>query len=194
MASNVRPRPAWYAGTPGRAGDWITVLHPPYTAWHLGYVLVGAGLATHVDATTLAGTLLAFGLAVGVGAHAFDELRGRPLGTAIPSRALVGTGAVALAAAAAIGMVGIHRIGWGLLPFIVVGVALVIAYNLELGPFHGDAVFAIGWGAFPVLTAYFAQTGTCHSGSRESGEPRGTKRDCERCTCGLPSQTTAACT
>jgi hypothetical protein len=37
----------------------------------------------------------------------------------------------------------------------------VFAYNLELlrGKLHGDFWFALSWGAFPVLTAYFAQTG-----------------------------------
>jgi hypothetical protein len=46
--------------------------------------------------------------------------------------------------------------------FVVVGAFLVVAYNLELfgGRFHSDAWFAIAWGAFPVLTAAFAQTGT----------------------------------
>src|ERR1700722_14055358 len=86
-------RPAWYAAAPGRAGDWVTVLHLPYTAWHLSFVLVGAGLATHVNVETLVGTLLAFGLAVGVAAHALDELHGRPLGTAIPAGALVAAAA-----------------------------------------------------------------------------------------------------
>jgi hypothetical protein len=155
-----RARPAWYAATPGPVGDWMTVLHPPYTAWHLGYVLVGAGLAPHVDGARLAGTLVAFGLAVGVAAHALDELRGRPLGTAIPSGALAGAAVIALALAAGLGVMGIGRVGWGLVPFVVVGVGLVLAYNLELGRFHHDVVFAAAWGAFPVLTAYFAQTGT----------------------------------
>jgi hypothetical protein len=35
----------------------------------------------NVSVRIVFGALLAFGLAVGVGAHAFDELRGRPLGT-----------------------------------------------------------------------------------------------------------------
>jgi len=40
-------------------------------------------------------------------------------------------------------------------------VLLVIAYNAELfgGIIHTDLGFAAAWGAFPVLTAYAAQTG-----------------------------------
>jgi hypothetical protein len=70
-------------------------------------------------------------------------------------------GGVSLAGAAAIGLWGVHVIGPSLLPFVVVGVALVLAYNLELfgGALHSDAVFALGWGAFPVLVGGFAQTG-----------------------------------
>jgi hypothetical protein len=45
-----------------------------------------------------------------------------------------------------------------LIPFVVLGCMFLPAYNLELagGRFHGDAWFAIGWGAFPAFTGYFA--------------------------------------
>jgi hypothetical protein len=51
----------------------------------------------------------------------------------------------------------VQRTLW-LLVFIVVGAFIAVAYNLELfgGLFHGDLWFAASWGAFPVLTAYFA--------------------------------------
>jgi hypothetical protein len=156
-------RPAWYAAPArGRWRDWWTVLHPPYTAWHLSYVLVGAGLAPHLNGVRLVGTLLGFGLAVGVAAHALDELKGRPLGTSISSPVLAGTAAVSLAAAIGLGVAGVFRVGAGLIAFILVGTVIVVAYNLETwgGRLHSDAVFAAGWGAFPVLTAYFAQAGT----------------------------------
>ena len=95
-------------------------------------MLIGAGLAPHVDGQRLAATLVAFGLAVGLAAHALDELRGRPLGTTIASPVLAGVAAVTLVGAAAIGAVGVTRVGWGLAPFIVAGVVLVVGYNLEL--------------------------------------------------------------
>jgi hypothetical protein len=49
-----------------------------------------------------------------------------------------------------------------ILPLIAVGAFLVPAYNLELvgGRFHSDLWFAVAWGAFPVVTAYVACTGT----------------------------------
>jgi hypothetical protein len=151
-------RPAFYAAT-GRAGDWWTVLHPPYTAWHLSYVAIGAALAPRLDVGRLVATLLAFFLAVGIAAHALDELNGRPLRTGIPSSVLAGAAAVALAGAVAMGIVGVTRVGLVLVPFVVVGAFLVAAYNLELleGRFHTDAMFAAAWGAFPLLTAYVAQ-------------------------------------
>ena len=151
-------RPAFYAAT-GRTGEWWTLLHPPYTAWHLSYAAIGAALAPRLDGERLGATLLAFFLAVGIAAHALDELNGRPLRTSIPSSVLATAATAALTAAVAIGAVGITRAGLVLLPFVVAGAFLVAAYNLELldGRFHTDAVFAAGWGAFPVLTAYVAQ-------------------------------------
>jgi hypothetical protein len=153
-------RPAFYASQPGGWRDWWNLLHVPYTAWHLSYVVIGATLAPHVDLSRLVATLLAFFLAVGIAAHALDELRGRPLRTRIPSPVLVTVSGVALAGAVALGIAGLHRVGWPLVPFLVVGPLLVAAYNLELmgGVVHTDTGFALAWGAFPVLTAYVAQT------------------------------------
>jgi hypothetical protein len=154
--------PAYYAA---RASGWRrdlwAVLHPPYTAWHLSYVVIGASLAPRLDAVRLIATLLAFFLAVGISAHALDELKGRPLGTEIPRSVLTAAAAVGLIGAVALGAAGVTRLGIGLLPFIAAGVLFVFAYNLELlgGKLHGDFWFALSWGAFPVLTAYFAQTG-----------------------------------
>jgi hypothetical protein len=141
--------------------DWWILLHPPYTAWHLSYVVIGACLAPAVDGTRLVTTVLAFFLAVGVAAHALDELHGRPLRTAIPSWALVTAAVVGLGGAATLGLAGVARVGIGLLAFITVGVVIAVGYNLELfgGRLHNDAGFAAGWGAFPVLTAYYAQRG-----------------------------------
>jgi hypothetical protein len=154
-------RPAFYAARPGRARDWWTILHPPYTAWHLSYVVIGAALAPKVDGGRLAATLLAFFLAVGIAAHALDELHGRPLRTGISATVLVTAAVLALSGALLLGVVGVHRTGLGLVVFIAVGPLLVLGYNLELfgGVVHSDLGFAAAWGAFPVLTAYFVQAG-----------------------------------
>ncbi|MHB8593760.1 MAG: hypothetical protein ACYDB3_05415, partial [Acidimicrobiales bacterium] len=74
-------RPAFYAAARGGWRDWWTLLHPPYTAWHLSYVVIGSLIGPRVNWSTLGATVLAFFLAVGVAAHALDELQGRPLGT-----------------------------------------------------------------------------------------------------------------
>ncbi len=155
-------RPAYYAAHPGGWRDWWTLLHPPYTAWHLAYVVIGACLAPVVNTTRLIATLLAFFLAVGVAAHALDELHGRPLRTQIPTPALVGAAVVGLAGALVIGVAGVVQVGWVLIPFLVLGPVLVVGYNFEVlgGIIHNDVGFAASWGAFPVLTAYVAQTGT----------------------------------
>jgi hypothetical protein len=152
-------RRAFYAARPGGWRDWWTLLHPPYTAWHLSYVVIGATLAPHTDGVRLLATLLAFFFAVGVAAHALDELHGRPLQTSISTGWLVALGAGGLLVACALGVAGVTTVGLWLLAFIVIGPVLVVGYNVELfhGWIHTDAGFAAAWGAFPVLTAYFVQ-------------------------------------
>jgi hypothetical protein len=155
---NDGPRPAFYALRPGGWRDYVTLLHPPYALWHLSYVAIGAALAPTMKWGLLGWTVLAFLLAMGIGAHALDELHGRPLATRIPRSVLVGLAAASVAAACAIGIVvALHSTLW-LLVFVAFGAFVVAAYNLELfgGVFHSDIWFAVAWGAFPVLTAYFA--------------------------------------
>ena len=151
-------RPAFYALRPGGWRDYVTLLHPPYTLWHLSYVAVGAALAPRIDWGVLGWTVLAFLLAMGVGAHALDELHGRPLQTQIPSRVLVALALATIAAACAIGVRVAADRTWWLLAFVAVGAFVVVAYNLELfgGAFHSDLWFGLAWGAFPLLTGFFA--------------------------------------
>ena len=154
-------RPAYYAASPGGLRDWWTLLHPPYTLWHLSYVVIGASLAPQIDGIRLLASVLAFFAAVGVAAHALDELHDRPLHTRISDTALVAATAGGLLVAVGLGVAGLSRVGWVLVPFIVVGPILVLSYNLELlgGRVHTDAGFALSWGAFPLLAGYVAQTG-----------------------------------
>jgi hypothetical protein len=154
-------RPAFYAARPGGLRDWWTLLHPPYTAWHLSYVVLGACLAPAVDLRTLLATLAAFFLAVGIAAHALDELHDRPLRTAIPNSALILAAVAGLGGALCLGLAGVTQVGWALLAFMAIGAFLVLAYDLEWcgGLIHTDTGFAAAWGCFPVLTAYFAQAG-----------------------------------
>jgi hypothetical protein len=151
-------RPAFYALRSGGWRDYVTLLHPPYTAWHLSYVAIGAALTPAFAWSRFLPTLAAFFLAVGLGAHALDELNGRPLRTQIPQAALVGLAVASIGVAVAIGIVGAVVVTPWLLLFVAAGAFIVLAYNLELagGRFHNDAWFALAWGAFPVLTAYFA--------------------------------------
>ena len=155
----ARPvRPAFYApAAGGRLADTVTLLHPPYTLWHLSYYALGAALAPHVFLDRLLWGLLAFPLAVGVAAHALDELHDRPLHTGFSDRALRAVAILSLLGAVAIGIGGIVSVSGWLAPLVLAGGLLVPAYNLELGGgrFHSDIWFALGWGAFPAFTGYF---------------------------------------
>jgi len=155
-------RPAFYALAPGGWRDYVTLLHPPYTLWHLSYVAIGAALAPHFKTDVLVLALLAFFLGMGVAAHALDELNGRPLRTHIGDTTLVALAATALTAAAAIGVTVALRTSLWLLVFVAAGAFIAVAYNLELfgGRLHGDPWFSLAWGAFPVLATYFAAAET----------------------------------
>jgi len=151
-------RPAYYSAEPGGWRDWWSLLHPPYTAWHLSYVALGAAAAPVLHGDRLAAALGAFLLGVGMCAHALDELHGRPLGTGLSDRALVALAAVGLVGAVGIGLAGVVVVSVQLAPLVAAGAFIVVAYNLELfgGRFHGDIWFAVAWGAFPAFTSYWA--------------------------------------
>jgi hypothetical protein len=155
-------RPAFYALAPGGWRDYATLLHPPYTLWHLSYVAIGAALAPQWEPARMAATLAAFFLAVGIGAHALDELNGRPLETGIPGRVLGALATVSIVGAVAIGIGGAIAYDLWILAFVAAGVFAVYAYNLELfgARLHNDVSFALAWGAFPLLTGYFAAAET----------------------------------
>jgi hypothetical protein len=157
MATERLDRPAFYALRHGGWRDLVTLLHPPYTAWHLSYVALGAAVAPVVHVDRLLAALAAFFLAVGISAHALDELQGRPLGTSLSDRTLKALAFASLLGAAGIGVAGAVMISATLLVFVAAGVFLVVAYNLELfgGRFHSDRWFAAAWGAFPALTGYW---------------------------------------
>jgi hypothetical protein len=93
---------------------------------------------------------------MGVGAHALDELQGRPLATRISRRVLWALAVVSIAGAVAIGVASAVAWTLWLLPLVAFGGFIVCAYNLELwgGLFHGALWFGIAWGALPVLAAY----------------------------------------
>jgi uncharacterized membrane protein (Fun14 family) len=152
-------RPAWYALGSGGWRDYVTLLHPPYTLWHLSYVAIGAAIAPHFHTNRMAWGIAAFFLAMGIAAHALDELHGRPLRTRIPAAALVALAVISLAGAVAIGIGAAIAWGWGLIAFVAIGAVLVPAYNLEIA-FHNDVGFAVAWGAFPALTGYFVEAQT----------------------------------
>lgn len=150
---------AWYDIRGKRwVRDILILLHPPYTIWHLSYVVIGAALAPAIDREPLLWTLLAFFLAMGIGAHCLDELHGRPLKTKVPGLVLIFAAVISIGGAVTIGaIVGVSKTVW-VIPCIIFGGFIVVAYTLELGFFHHDFWFGAAWGAFPAVTAYVTQT------------------------------------
>jgi hypothetical protein len=164
-AAEGSSRPAFYALAPGGARDVVNVLHLPYSVWHVANVALGAAVAAHVYPTRTVAAMVAFFLAVGVGAHALDELNGRPLGTRLSARALWAMAAGGLGGALAIGVVGIFVVSPTLIPLIAFGAFIAPAYNLELfgGRFHTDFWLAASWGGFSALTGWWVNALGVHS-------------------------------
>jgi hypothetical protein len=123
-------------------------------------VALGAAAAPTLHLVRLGAALGAFGLAVGVSAHALDELNGRPLQTKLTRQALILLSVAGLAGALAIGVAGIFVVSPLLIPLVIAGGLLVPAYNLEVadGRFHSDTWFALAWGGFPAFTGYFVNS------------------------------------
>jgi hypothetical protein len=157
-------KPAFYAVTGGGWRDWWTLLHPPYTIWHLSYVAIGAAAGPSIHPRRLVLALIAFFLAVGIGAHALDELNGRPLRTHIPAVALWSAAVASIAGAVVLGALNLQVVGLPGIPFIAFGGFIVLAYNLEWmgGRFHTDLWFALAWGGFPAFVGYWANSGVFH--------------------------------
>jgi hypothetical protein len=123
-------------------------------------VALGAAAAPTLHLVRLGAALGAFALAVGVSAHALDELNGRPLQTKLTHQALILLSVAGLAGALAIGVAGIFVVSPLLIPLVMAGGLLVPAYNLEVadGRFHSDIWFALAWGGFPAFTGYFVNS------------------------------------
>jgi hypothetical protein len=151
--------PAFYARTGSPIGDLITILHPPYTLWHLSYVAIGAALAPSVDWLILLGTVVAFTFGLGVGAHALDELHDRPLSTGLGAGWLRVLGWGGLAAAASLAVAAAFVISPMALLWGAAGVLLAAGYALEWSALvHSTVGFGLAWGAFPVLVGHWGQT------------------------------------
>ena len=141
------------------------MLHLPYTVWNVSNVAIGAAVAAHIYPLRLAAAVAAFFLAVGIGAHCLDELHGRPLGTELSDRALIGLAAAGLGGALAIGIVGVFVVSPTLIPLIAFGAFIAPAYNLEWfgGRFHTDLWLAISWASFATFTGWWVNALGVHS-------------------------------
>jgi hypothetical protein len=151
-------KPAWYiVPSHGPFADFLNLLHPPYTLWHLSYVIIGIGLAPVIHLDRSVAVLAAFFLGLGIGAHALDETMGNPLKTRLSKRELYFIGFLSLGIAVAIGTYYMVMLSLLLLPIILAETFFALAYNLEVfhKKFHNTLVFSLSWGALPFITGYF---------------------------------------
>ena len=159
MAESVTKK-TWYAREGSRWAEFLTILHPPYTGMVLCYVGLGAFLAPVIHWDRLFWCLLAYFLGLGVGAHALDQLSGRPYGQSFTERELWLIGVGTLALASLIGAYYAVTLSPWLWLFIALGAFFAVTYplgGLLGGRFHTDFWFVVSWGMLPFLTSYFLQ-------------------------------------
>jgi hypothetical protein len=109
---------------------------------------------------TLVGTFTAFAIGLGIGAHALDEVKSRPLKTGFSDRALWAMGLGAMVLSLVVAGIGAVVVSPWILLWGVAGVALAVGYALEWPLVHTDLGFGLAWGGFPALVGYWAQTGS----------------------------------
>jgi hypothetical protein len=154
-------KPAWYS-VDGRGTllDILNLLHPPYTLWHLSYIVLGIALAPVIHTDRSAAVLVSYFLGLGVGAHALDETMGNPLQTKLSKGKLYLIGFSSLSIAVSIGLYYVFTVSLLILPIIAAEVFFALAYNLEAFDkrFHNTLVFALSWGVLPFVTGYFVNS------------------------------------
>jgi hypothetical protein len=154
-------KPAWYSlYGEGPLKDIINLTHPPYTLWHLSYVLIGISLSPVIYPARSIAVLAAFFLGLGIGAHALDETMGNPLQTRLSRVQLYLIGFSSLGGAILIGIFYVATVSLLILPFVLLEAFFALTYNLEAfgKRFHNMLVFSLSWGAIPFLTGYFVNS------------------------------------
>jgi hypothetical protein len=155
-------RPTWYFAASGtKLGDLYNILHVPYTAMVLAFVIIGAAASPMIHFDRLGATLLAYFLGLGIGAHSLDQLepQGSHYVKKLSRRELASIAILSLGTAAALGLYYVLTIGVLLIPFIAAGVFFAVAYPLPSrtfgAVFHNHPTFALSWGFLPAVTSYF---------------------------------------
>jgi hypothetical protein len=154
-------KPSWYSSkNTGAVSDFINLLHPPYTLWHLSYVVIGIAMSPVIYSGRSIAVLVAFFVGLGLGAHALDETMGNPLHTKISKTRLYLVGFISLSVAILIGLYYVVVLSVLILPFVAIESFFAVAYNLEVFEkrFHTDLIFALSWGSIPFLTGYFVNS------------------------------------
>jgi hypothetical protein len=162
-------RAVWYGGSETRLGELWTMLHLPYTGMVLAFVLAGSFVAPAVSLTVTVALLAAYFLGLGIGAHFLDQLSG--MGSRYVAhwrdRELWLGGLLGVGGGVSIGLLGLYLRPFGpwMLPLVAGQAFFAVAYPLApvFGRvFHSNVVFALSWGAGPVLVSSYAQAGSVY--------------------------------
>ena len=143
---------------------FIGLMFLPYTGMCVSFTILGSMLAPTITWDRVAAVSLIYGLALGISAHAADNLgsKKKPWGMYFNSKGLWMMVALGLIVAYSIAAYYIIYYVPNLLAVGVLEGFFVFAYNLELfrGRLHTDGCFIFSWGILPVFAGYIMQTNT----------------------------------
>jgi hypothetical protein len=156
---------AWYfLDSRSKLADFYNILHLPYTAMVLSFVVAGTAAAPQVHLDRLVGAVVAYFLGLGIGAHALDQLEpgGSHYVGSLSRRELATMAALGEAAGVAIGMYYALTVTLWLVPLIALGLLFALAYpfpsRLLGGILHNNLSFSFAWGFLPFVTSYFVNS------------------------------------
>jgi hypothetical protein len=148
---------------PPKFRAFVGMMFLPYTGMCVSFAVIGSIAASDVHWDRIGAIALIYALALGIGAHAADNIgsqKDKPWGRYFTRKQMIALMISSLAAAYAIGIyyIVLH------VPLLAIVAILegffLFAYNFEIwgGRFHNDFWFAVSWGALPVMAGYLIQT------------------------------------
>lgn len=154
----------WYSKVGSKKAELWTILHFPYTAMCLSFLIIGFGIHKPIDVTALILISIAYLLGLGIAAHSLDQLKG--MGTSyikfLSQKELLTLGIVSLIITTGIGIWFITAYNaWLFLLLVPIQTFFAISYpiaKLFNGFFHTDFWFAVGFGFMPVVIGYYSNT------------------------------------
>lgn len=154
----------WYYAEGSKKAELWTILHLPYTAMCLSFLIIGFSIQKPINWLVMLGAVVSFFCGLGIAAHALDQLPG--MGSSyvkfLSKKELLSFGGISLIIALGIGAYFIVAYqAWHMIWLMPLQGFFAVAYpvsKLFKGFFHNDFWFSVGFGFMPVAVGFYANT------------------------------------